>query len=85
MRDLGTGGLEAGELRTYQALRLTATDVHEWSMKGETFSHGPDHAMEGVEPVEVSVGLGSSSMCPPPCDWWPAPSNGSGCPKSPKR
>ena len=66
LRDFGTGSLEAGELRTYQALRLTATDVYEWSTNDETFSHETDHAMEGVEPVEASVGFGFELDVPTP-------------------
>jgi hypothetical protein len=58
LRDFGTGGLNAGDLRTYQSLRLTATEVREWSFTGEAFDYAPDHHMEGIEPVETSAGIG---------------------------
>ena len=58
LRDFGAGGLNAGDLRSYQTLRLTATGVREWSFAGEALYPAPDHCMEGAEPVKTSVGFG---------------------------
>ncbi|WP_155948639.1 hypothetical protein [Mycobacterium sp. URHB0044] len=66
LRDFGTGGLDAGDLRTYRTLSLTATDVREWSALGETVAHSPDHAMDGAEPVAAASGFGFDFDVPTP-------------------
>jgi hypothetical protein len=55
---MGTGGLAPGDIQTYQVLALTATDVEEWSFKGEEFLHFPDHGAVGAEPIQGAFGFG---------------------------
>ena len=58
LRDFGAGGLGAGDMRTYRVLRLTATEVRQWSFEGEGLQHFPEHVMEGAEPVEAAAAFG---------------------------
>jgi hypothetical protein len=64
LRDFGTGGLEAGNMRTYCVLKLTATEVQEWSFDGRKFDHMPGHAMEEAEAVETAAGFGFTLNVP---------------------
>jgi hypothetical protein len=66
LRDFGTGSLWAGEIRTYQVLRLTATEVQDWSVEGDDFHHFPEHVMEGAMPVEDPAGFGFTLDVPTP-------------------
>lgn len=58
LRDMGTGGINAGDLRTYMTLRLVGTGVREWSFTGEAFHHAAEHCMEGVDTIDTSAGFG---------------------------
>jgi hypothetical protein len=66
LRDAGTGGYRPGDVRTYQALRLTATEIEEWSFEGDEFFHSPQHCTEGAEPVELGTSFGVTLDVPSP-------------------
>lgn len=58
LRDMGVGGYNAGDLRTYRMLRLTAVGVREWSFSGPTFDHHTEYLMQEAEPAEATAGFG---------------------------
>ena len=59
LRDAGIGGFRPGDVRAYRAVKLTSTDVGEWSFEGGgEFFHSPQHCTEGAELIDLPDSFG---------------------------
>ena len=59
LRDAGIGGFRPGDVRAYRAVKLTSTDVEEWSLEGGgEFFHSPQHCTEGAELIDLPDSFG---------------------------
>lgn len=58
LRDFGSGGLFAGDQRSYNVLLLTALDPAVWACEGEEFLNVAQHALDPVELLEEADGFG---------------------------